>query len=207
LKTTFGTAPRGLHSERSPRGRYIHSVRVSIRSLTVQRLYVLYDARCGLCRWAMRWVETKEQLVEVKFLAAGSIEAVERFPSLSRSETPDDLVAVSDEGGVYLNGSAWVMVLYALAEYREWSLRLGSPALLPLARRAFGLLSRHRHELSGWLHADMSEGEVRKTLEAAPPDVCDLGAAVAENPAAPAGPVMPRGGLGRPERWDRRFTL
>ena len=173
----------------------------------MQRLYVVYDARCGLCRWAKRWVETKEQLVEVKFLAAGSFEAVERFPSLSRTEAPDDLVAVSDEGGVYLNGSAWVMVLYALAEYREWSLRLGSPALLPLARRAFGLLSRHRHELSGWLHADMSEAEVRKTLDATAPDVCDVGPAVVETPVTPAGPVEPQAGRGRPEGWGRRFSM
>ena len=173
----------------------------------MQRLYVLYDARCGLCRWAKRWVELEEQLVEVVFVAAGSVEAVERFPGLSRSETPDDLVAVSDEGCVYLNGSAWVMVLYALAEYREWSLRLGSPALLPLARRAFGLLSRHRHELSGWLHADMSDAEATKTLNATPPDVCDVRPAVTNNPVAPEGAVVPHTGSGRPEGWDRRLTL
>jgi hypothetical protein len=40
------------------------------------------------------------------------------------------------------------MCLYALAEYREMSLRLASPVLLPLARKAFSFLSKRRGAVS-----------------------------------------------------------
>ena len=55
---------------------------------------------------------------------------------------------VDDHGGVYREGHAWIMCLYALAEYRELSLRLASPALLPLARKAFSFLSKRRGAVS-----------------------------------------------------------
>ena len=55
---------------------------------------------------------------------------------------------MDDCGAVYRDGHAWILCLYALAEYRELSLRLASPALLPLARKAFSFLSKRRGALS-----------------------------------------------------------
>ena len=64
----------------------------------------------------------------------------EAIRSVLRQTVSDlELVVVDDSGGVYRNGSAWIMCLYALREYREWSLRLATPALFPLARQAFAL--------------------------------------------------------------------
>ncbi len=61
------------------------------------------------------------------------------------------------------------MVLWALVDYREWALRLSNPALMPLARNAFELLSSNRRRLSGWLH--LEDEAVREHLEreAGPP--------------------------------------
>ena len=51
-------------------------------------------------------------------------------------------MVVSDEGAVYRDGSAWIMCLFALEEYRDWANRLAHPLLRPLARQAFALLSQ-----------------------------------------------------------------
>jgi hypothetical protein len=83
------------------------------------------------------------------------------------------LVIVSDDGAVYRDAHAWIMCLYALQDYREWSLRLAQPALLPLARKGFSLLSRNRGRISRWLQL-ASETEIVETLHhvVAPP--CEL---------------------------------
>jgi hypothetical protein len=60
----------------------------------------------------------------------------------------DELVIVADTGELWSGDSAWLMVLWALADYREWSYRLASPLLLPTARATFARLSRYRASLS-----------------------------------------------------------
>src|SRR5436190_2706638 len=115
----------------------------------MNKLYILYDATCGLCSSVREWVQDQPQLVAMEFVAANSPQAAVLFPSLSRPrQRPDELVVVDDRGGVYREGHAWIMCLYALADYRALSLRLASPALLPLARKAFSFLSKRRSALS-----------------------------------------------------------
>ena len=145
----------------------------------MQRLYVLYDARCGLCRWARQWLDGCEKLVELEFLAAESETARRLFPTLTTSKIPEELVVVSDQGGVYRGGHAWIMCLYALEDYREWSIRLATPALLPLARQGFAMLSKQRGKLSRWLGL-ASENEIVKALEQVAAPACEL---VASNPS------------------------
>lgn len=117
----------------------------------MERLYVLYDDHCGLCRWARRWAMSQPKFMDLVFIAAGSEEAKRRFPSLSNPGAPEELIAAGDDGSVYRGSSAWIMCLYALEDYREWSLRLGRPLLRPLARAAFSLVSTERGRLSRWL--------------------------------------------------------
>ena len=124
-----------------------------MRSLTV-----LYDARCGLCSNARRWLEGQPQIVPLELLAADSEDARRRFPSLSSSE-PEELVVVSDEGDVYRGSHAWIVCLWALQDYREWSFRFARPALLPLARGILEWVSTRRHRLSRALGL-MSDQEI-----------------------------------------------
>src|SRR3954462_11805814 len=115
----------------------------------MNRIYVLYDGDCGLCASVRDWAQQQAQMVPMVFVAANSPQASVLFPSLSRpGQRPEELIVVDDQGGVYREGHAWIMCLYALAEYRELSLRLASPALLPLARKAFSFLSKGRGALS-----------------------------------------------------------
>jgi predicted DCC family thiol-disulfide oxidoreductase YuxK len=114
----------------------------------VTRLTILYDARCGFCVHCRRWLERQRALVELEFVPAGSDAARRRFPGLGETDPPEDFVVVDDEGGVYREGDAFILCLYALEEYREWSFRLAGPRLRPLARVAFEWLSRNRRGLS-----------------------------------------------------------
>jgi predicted DCC family thiol-disulfide oxidoreductase YuxK len=148
----------------------------------VQRLYVLYDDRCGLCRWCRRWVEGQPKFIEVVFVSAWSDKARALFPGLSLDDPPEELLAVSDEGGVYRGGSAWVMVLYCLTEYREWSLRLASTVLLPLARQAFDLLSKHRGVVSSVLHLANDDETIGEALRLVRQAACDLSSTTATAP-------------------------
>ena len=158
----------------------------------MQRLYVIYDGRCGLCRAARQWLERREALIELEFLAAGSFAAVGLFPSLADTDRPEELIVVSDEGGVYRGGHAWIMCLYALEDYREWAERLSSPALLPLARQGFAMLSKQRGRISRWLGL-ASEREIVEALGKVVAPACEI---------APADPdrADPARSQGRVER-------
>jgi predicted DCC family thiol-disulfide oxidoreductase YuxK len=140
----------------------------------MRRLYVLYDARCGLCSWARRWVKGQPAFVELVFLGAESTEALRRFPGLTKPGEPEELIVVSDEGGIYRGGDAWLMCLYALEEFREWSLRLAAPALRPMARQAFALVSRSRSAVSRWLGL-LPDAELADTLARVEAPACAIG--------------------------------
>src|SRR5262249_50948755 len=95
------------------------------------------------------------------------------FPGLEQFTSSDDLVAISDQGEVYLNNRAWIMCLYALVDYREWAWRLAHPLLLPLARPAFEGVSRNRHTISRLFEAS-SPDKIADELRQVPMAPCSL---------------------------------
>lgn len=111
-------------------------------------LTVLYDPLCGLCRRAHGWLAEQPKLVELDLVPINSEEAHRRFPHLDHRLTLTDLTVISDQGAVYFGPKAWLMVLWALAKYREWSYRLSSPELLPTTRRVVSLISQNRYQIS-----------------------------------------------------------
>jgi predicted DCC family thiol-disulfide oxidoreductase YuxK len=113
----------------------------------LQRVTVLYDARCNLCRTARAWLERQHQLVPLEFLAAGSVEARRRYPYLDPELTLEDLTVVGDGGEVWVGAKAWVVCLWALDGRRGLARRLSSPALMPRARAVVSFVSRHRRSL------------------------------------------------------------
>lgn len=127
----------------------------------MRSLCVLYDETCGFCVRCARWLGTQRMLVPLECLPAGGDEAWRRFPGLRRER--EELVVVDDEGGVYRDTHAWLMVLWALEDYREWAQRMARPALVPLARQAFELLSSNRRRLSHWLN--LEDEAMRQALE------------------------------------------
>ena len=138
----------------------------------MERLYVLYDAECGLCTWAKRWLMRQPALLDLVFIPAGSAAVQRLFPGLEQPGKPaEELVVISDQGGVYRNFSAWIMCFFAVEAYRDWANRLAHPLLRPFARQAFALLSRERPRISRWLSL-ASEVEIAETLSQVNAPLC-----------------------------------
>ena len=111
-------------------------------------LTVLYDPDCGLCKRAHEWLAEQSKIVELNFVPCASDEARQRYPQLDHDLTKQDLTVVSDAGAVYFGSKAWLMVLWALVRYRDWSYRLATPELLPTTKRVVSLISQHRYQIS-----------------------------------------------------------
>ncbi len=146
----------------------------------MEKLYLLYDPKCELCCRLKDWLLLQRAWIDLELIPAGTPTARKMFPELESIASRNDLAVISDEGGVYLNDRAWIMVLYALHEYRDWAARLTHPLLMPLARQAYAALSRNRHFLSRWVGSAEPEAiaaELRNVAlepctlpESAPPD-------------------------------------
>jgi len=120
----------------------------------MKRLFVLYDQECALCHKCRVWLMRQPAFIELRFIPLQSPEVARHFPGLKEWEQLDlreKLVVISDEGAVYQGQYAWIMCLYALRDYREWSQRLARPALLPFARQVCELISRNRLSISRFL--------------------------------------------------------
>jgi predicted DCC family thiol-disulfide oxidoreductase YuxK len=100
------------------------------------RLTVFYDDRCGLCCAVRDWIAQQRQLLPLTCVAK------------PREASADELVVTADTGEFWSGDTAWLMVLWALDDYRSWSYRLATPALLPSARATFAILSKYRGTLS-----------------------------------------------------------
>lgn len=135
----------------------------------MNKLYVLYDETCGVCILARCWMGRQPALVDLEFVSAGSPVARLLFPELASAS--EEFTVVSDEGDVWRGTAAWLMCLWALTEFREWSRRLSSPALAPFARQAFELLSKNRKRLSEWLQI-MPEEAVADRLRSGGSPAC-----------------------------------
>ena len=114
----------------------------------MRALMVLYDPECGLCGRVHGWLAEQPKLVELIFVPVNSEEAWCRFPQLNHALTTKDLTVIGDQGAVYFGPKAWLMVLWALCRYRDWSYRLATPELLPTTRRVVSLISQNRYQIS-----------------------------------------------------------
>ncbi len=139
----------------------------------MKRLYVLYDGECGLCRRLRGWLARQLSYVPLVFYSIQSPELTARFPGIQKFDPTEQLLVVSDEGWLWRGESAWITVLWALREYREWALRLAHPALRPLARRACALVSENRHGISRWVRG-ASIREIEQMLATVPEESCEL---------------------------------
>lgn len=139
----------------------------------MKRLYIVYDSQCEFCRRCRIWLGRQPSYVPLVFLPFQSPEAECRFPGLKELRPEKEIVVISDAGEVWQGGPAWVICLWALREYREWSQRLAHPALLPLARRLCEAVSANRYTLSKWLHRrDHDPAELARVLATLPEEKC-----------------------------------
>ena len=108
----------------------------------MKQLTVIYDAKCGFCTRCRWWMVKQPSYLKLDFFPSGSLEIETKFPGLKDQIQGEELIAVSDEGGIYRGARAWIMCLYALQEYREWSIRLSHPLLRSFKPGNFVSISR-----------------------------------------------------------------
>lgn len=133
----------------------------------MQKLTVLYDATCGLCFEVKSWITGRATYIDLEFIAAGGPAANSRFPALPQQ---GELIAIDDRGGVYRDDRAWLMIMWAMRDYRALAERLASPTLRPLARRAWRFISDGRRSISALLSLS-SEPELAATLRTVDPPI------------------------------------
>lgn len=131
------------------------------------RLIVLYDERCALCARCRDWMLKQEAFVPLEFLGAHSRRAAELF-----GEIPwlgEELVVVGDSGEVWAGPAAFLVCLWALVDYREWSYRLAGETFSKVALRFFTSLSKERKWIAQWLqHPGCTDDRCRIAHAASP---------------------------------------
>lgn len=110
----------------------------------VRRLTVLYDPDCSLCAFVRGWLERQRQIVPLDLVPVGSEEARRRFPGLDHAATLREITVIGDSGQIYRDDAAWLVCLWALAEYRPMAHRLSTRAGAPVARAAVLAAARFR---------------------------------------------------------------
>jgi predicted DCC family thiol-disulfide oxidoreductase YuxK len=113
----------------------------------MKKLIILFDDECRFCRRVKEWLTRQPSYLELELVPFPGQQADNLTASLD-PHPGDQLVVFSDTGGIYSGEDAWLMVLWALEEWRPWSLRLSAPGLKPLARKLFQLISDHRYQIS-----------------------------------------------------------
>ncbi|MEU4092767.1 DCC1-like thiol-disulfide oxidoreductase family protein [Streptomyces sp. NPDC026673] len=110
----------------------------------VRRLTVLYDPDCSLCSFVRGWLARQRQIVPLDLVPVGSEEARRRFPELDHATTLREITVIGDSGQIYRDDAAWLVCLWALAEYRPMAHRLSTRAGAPVARAAVLAAARFR---------------------------------------------------------------
>ena len=115
----------------------------------MKRLTVLYDGGCALCLRCADFLAGARTLVPLELLSCQSQDARERFAAVPW--LGEELVCVSDEGDVWIGPAAFLVCMWALADYREWSYRLSGPLTAKLAERFFVAISSQRARIASFV--------------------------------------------------------
>jgi predicted DCC family thiol-disulfide oxidoreductase YuxK len=122
----------------------------------MRALTVLYDESCPLCIRCRDWMSGQRSFVPLRFVPCGSEEARTRYRSIPW--LGGELVVVSDEGDVWAGPAAFLVCLWALEDWREWSDTLSGSVFAPMAERFFKALSSRRRAVAALLFPDRCEG-------------------------------------------------
>ena len=115
--------------------------------IDIQAITVLYDSECAFCRRCRKWILSQHKRMPIEFMSIHSPDLDQKYPALSKNKL-DQLVVITDRGDVYYKDKAFVICLYALSEYYEWSFKLSEPMFLPMVRKVYQIVSRYRNVFS-----------------------------------------------------------
>jgi hypothetical protein len=96
----------------------------------VRRLTLVGDASV-LAHSTRRWLESEKKYLPIDIVPAGRADLGAVLPGIDRAAIDGRLVAVDDEGNLWYDNAAELLVLWALRRYRARALKIGHAALLP----------------------------------------------------------------------------
>ncbi len=83
---------------------------------------------------AQGWIRSEEKYVPIHFVSSRDPRLAAIAPGLDPATLTEHLLAVDDEGRVWRDGKAELLVLWALRRYRGRALRIRHPSRLPFMR-------------------------------------------------------------------------
>tara|TARA_R110002072_G_scaffold269796_1_gene429089 strand:- start:26248 stop:26613 length:366 start_codon:yes stop_codon:yes gene_type:complete len=102
-------------------------------------LTVWFDGDCGFCARVAKWLERQPKFVAVNCVAAQT--AGTSSCPLNTAELLDKLTVTASDGAVYRGTNAWITLLWALRNYRRWSLRFARQSWRPWAEDLFATIT------------------------------------------------------------------
>lgn len=127
----------------------------------MKHLTILYDAKCAMCRRIRVWLSQQPAFVPLIFVPLQDEHLKDRFPGVCKLNPAEELIAIADTGEIWRGVNGWIMTLWALREYRNWSLRMAHPLLKPFARSICHGVSQNRLRLSHWLFGHSAEAAAK----------------------------------------------
>lgn len=112
----------------------------------MDKLTVLFDGACSICRASADWLEHAPQEVPLELCDATSPQAQERFGAIPWLGA--ELVVVSGDGRVWAGPAAFLVTGWALSRWRWLANVAMSPLALPLALALFEWVTAHRGALA-----------------------------------------------------------
>ena len=102
-------------------------------------LTVWFDGDCGFCTRVAKWLDRQPKFVAVNCVAAQS--AGPSSCPLNTAQLLDKITVTASDGAIYRGTNAWITILWALRNYRRWSLRFARGSWQPWAERLFATIT------------------------------------------------------------------
>lgn len=131
----------------------------------MKKLHLFYDQDSPFCRKCKNWLIRQPAFMELELLPIQARSVRMAYPEVAGHRQDDALIVLSDTGLLYTGDDAWITVLWALHDWRDWSLRLQQPDIRPLARQFWQLIGQHPESLAGLPPETATLAELRSRLE------------------------------------------
>ena len=99
----------------------------------MRRLLVVYDM-AEIATHTRYWLEREPQYVPIDFVPARHFADGAGLPGLDPASVAERITAIDDEGNLWRDGKAELVVMWALRRYRSRALLIGHPSRLPFRR-------------------------------------------------------------------------